>query len=420
MLTKKYKLNQDSLAGNDITRNLISQIEHGKANLTRHAAEIMLKNLQEICNRRNITIEEDIEYLIEDEASQANKILDQYIKELKDLIVYKDISFVDKLNEVEAFLVNWDIKDKKIVIFELAGDYFCSINNFYKSAIYYEKARSLINVDMVTDNVVSILRKLSMVYFYTAKYDYGAKCCEFALERFTSMDDKYKVIFLFNSSLCYIKLEEYDKALNKLIKLENIIKEIDKQKYYEVLLQKAACYEAVKNYEKSLNICNKILDSMDKKDNEQYIMILINLSQLYIKLSNFNKSREILNLVLENLVNINKEFKLLPNFHFEIAKVYRELNELESAEEHYLKALKYAKNYSYYFLIDDILLELIDIYILQNNIMKISDIKNEFFILSGKKDKINSKIMLKLIRVYLDKKDINSLEEIYEFSAKLM
>ncbi|URZ01298.1 hypothetical protein CLAUR_012870 [Clostridium felsineum] len=30
-LRKKYKLLQDDLAGSEITRNLISQIEHGKA-----------------------------------------------------------------------------------------------------------------------------------------------------------------------------------------------------------------------------------------------------------------------------------------------------------------------------------------------------------------------------------------------------
>ncbi|MCR3760134.1 helix-turn-helix domain-containing protein [Clostridium felsineum] len=419
-LREKYKLNQDSLAGNDITRNLISQIEHGKANLTRHAAEVMLKNLEKICTKKNIKIEEDIDYLIEDEVSQADKVLEKYIKELQDLIVYRDISFIDKLNEVEAFLVNWDIKDKKIAIFELAGDYFCSMNDFYKSSIYYEKARSLINIDMPTDNVVPIFRKLSMVYFYMGQYDYGAKCCEVALERFYDMDDKYTCIFLFNSSLCYIKLEEYYKALKKLCTLEKVIKKVNEKKYYEVLLQKAACFEALKNYGRSLDICNEILSVIDEKANEQYLMILINLAQLYIKLSEKEKAREILKSTLKNLANISKEFKLLPNMYFEIAKVYRELSDLEKAEEHYLKALKYSKKYSYYFLIDDILLDLIDMYAKQNENSKMADVKNEFFILSSKKDKINFKIMFKLIRFYLDKRDINSLEDIYEFSAKLI
>lgn len=159
-LREKYKLNQDDLAGNEITRNLISQIEHGKARLTRHAAEIMFKNLQGICNNRDIETDEDIEYLLEDEESQANKILDRYITELKDLSVYKDGMFQNKLDEVENFTVNWNIIDKKIIIFELAGDYFFNTNDLHNSCMYYEKAKALMDNTIYSDNLISIFTKI--------------------------------------------------------------------------------------------------------------------------------------------------------------------------------------------------------------------------------------------------------------------
>lgn len=268
----KYGLSQEDLAGNEITRNLISQIEHNKANLTRSAAEIMLKNLKKICDKKNVQVDEDINYLMEDEKSQAIKVLDKYIDDLRDLTIYKDNVFINKLREVEDFLVTWDFRDKKITIFELAGDYFSSTNDFYNASLYYEKAKALIDINIYSDNIVHILRKLSMTYYYMLRYQDDINCCEFALKQFKNMDEEYRCIFLFNSSLCYGQLKKYDLALKRLNEVESIIKNIDQNKYYEVLIQKAICYQWMKEYQKSLDIYNKLLESIDKSDYEKYLL----------------------------------------------------------------------------------------------------------------------------------------------------
>lgn len=112
-LRKKYNLSQEDLAGNVITRNLISQIEHNKANLTRSAAKIMLDNLKKICEKKTTVIDESIDYLLESEETQANKVLDRYIRELRDLSIYRDGIFLSKLSEVEEFLAKWILKIKR-------------------------------------------------------------------------------------------------------------------------------------------------------------------------------------------------------------------------------------------------------------------------------------------------------------------
>lgn len=79
MLREKYNLNQDEIVGTAVTRNLISQIENGKANLTKNTAEIIVSNVKEILKKNNMILDIGIEYLLEDEESQARKILDEFI-----------------------------------------------------------------------------------------------------------------------------------------------------------------------------------------------------------------------------------------------------------------------------------------------------------------------------------------------------
>ncbi|PJI09339.1 MULTISPECIES: helix-turn-helix domain-containing protein [Clostridium] len=415
-LREKYNVKQEDISGKEITRNLISQIEHGKANLTKNAAEIILKNLKRICDKNHITIDENIEYLMEDEKSQANRILDKYIKELKDLFIYKDTSFINKLNDAEKFLMKWNFTDKKTSIFELAGDYFASIEDYYKSSLYYEKARALL--DMYSNNSLSILRKLSMVYFYVGNYEQNIKCCEFALDWFKDMNEEYRCIFLFNSTLCYDELKEYDKALRNLNILEPIIKDVNVDKYYDVLLQEAICLQHKKEYDKSLEIYNYILKIFSSKNIENYVLALIDMTQIYIDLNKPDIVKKHLNSIVSMIVNLNSSCKHYPGIHCEIGKIYKSLNDLNSAEEYLLKSLTLAKKQIYFYVLKNSISELIDIYLQKKDTEKLSNIKNEFFILTSIHNKIDNSILLKLIEAYLKVEDTRSQQEVINFCKK--
>lgn len=279
-LRKKYNLSQEDLAGNVITRNLISQIEHNKANLTRSAAKIMLDNLKKICEKKTTVIDESIDYLLESEETQANKVLDRYIRELRDLSIYRDGIFLSKLSEVEEFLAKWDIKDKKIAVFELAGDYYCNISDFYNSSLYYEKAKAIMDGDIHSDIMLSILRKLSMVYYYMGKYEDDIKCCNFAINHFNNISEEYYCIFIYNMSSCYMNLKQYDIALEGFKKIKETTKSISADKYYDVCIQIATCLGELKRYDESLELYYKIIDSMGEKRYEKYIAVLINLVEI--------------------------------------------------------------------------------------------------------------------------------------------
>ncbi|MCR3761188.1 hypothetical protein [Clostridium felsineum] len=415
-LRRKYRLNQDDLAGNEITRNLISQIEHGKARLTKHAAEIMFKNLKEICSEKNIEIDENIEYLLEDEQSQANKILEKYIEELKVLSVYKDDSFNNKLAEIENFLIKWNLNDKKTYIFELAGDYFVSISDYYKSSLYYEKARALI--DMYSKDSIGLFRKLSMVYFYMGNFNQNVKCCEFVLNWFTDISDEYRCIFLFNSALCYTELKDYERAIENFTKIEPMLKDTNKSKYCDILLQKAICFHCLGDYKKSLEINSKLLELLNDDVSEQRILVLINMSETYQKLNDAKKVEEYLNIIRTNVNKISSTSKHLSTIYFDMGKQYKWLKDSTNAEKYCLQSLEIAKKYTHQFLISDIILELIDIYFEDGNAEKITEMKNEFFILSAQENKMNPKILVKLVYCYAKLQDLHSIEDVYSYSHK--
>ncbi|URZ04058.1 helix-turn-helix transcriptional regulator [Clostridium felsineum] len=417
-LRKKYNLSQDDIVGNEITRNLISQIEHNKANLTVSVANVILKNLKLISKKNKIDIDINLDYLLENEKSQAIKILDKYIKELKDLSIYKDAIFTSKLFEAEEFLVNWDLKDKKLAIFELAGDFFCNTNDLYNSSIYYEKAKALISTTKPNHHIISILRKLSTVYFYMGRYEDDIKCCDFALNQFKNMKEDYQYIFVYNSALCYMKLNKFDIALKRFVSIEKQLKKVHTDKYYEVILQKAVCLHELKEYDKSLKLLYKILEIVGKDNYKKYIIILLNICDVYISIDNFDKVREILNSIVEYKSHLDENFLYLPEIYFEIGKIYKEINLIEKAEEYFLGALKYTKNTIRFHLEPDILCELVNIYISSNHKDKIYDIMNEFFILSAKNNKPNNSIKNKLIDYFLDINDIQALRQIHNFTKK--
>ncbi|PJI08715.1 MULTISPECIES: helix-turn-helix domain-containing protein [Clostridium] len=418
-LREKYNVKQEDISGKEITRNLISQIEHDKANLTQNAAGIILKNLKNICDKRHITIDENIEFLMEDEKSQANKILSKYIKELKDLMVYKDNSFVTKLTEVEEFLVKWNITDKKIAIFELAGDYYCNINDYYKSSLYYEKAKALL--DIYSKDSISILRKLSMVYFYMGEYGQNIKCCQFALDWFNDdLTEEYRCIFLFNSALCYLELKKYYKAIKNLTELELITKNLNMDKYYDVLAQEAVCYQELKKYNESLSIYNKLLGHMDKNKHELNTLILINTIEIYMELEDYTKAKNQLNKALDSINKLNDNCSAAPNIYFELGKIYKSLNDSFNSEKYFLKSLSLTKKQTHYYLMEDLILELANIYKSSKNMEKLSDIKNELFILTSKENNLNTKLAFKLMDLYIKSNDFQSVSEIVNFSKNFI
>lgn len=416
-LRKKYKLKQDELSGTEITRNLLSEIETGKANLTRNTAEVILKNLKAIANKKKIKVSETVDYLMENETAQASKILDKYINELRNLSITKDNSFIETLNEVENFLMKWDVKDKKIIIYELAGNYYCNNNEMYKSIIYYEKEIDLIGKLFPSKDLINVLRKLAKVYEYVGNYRESIKCCEFALNRFDDMSKEEVVVFRYNNAFSYKKMGNYQIALDNLKVAEELVNETDSISYIKILNNKAICFCKMKMYNDAIKAFNKIFELIDKDDVEKHLINLINIVDVYMDMEERDKVIENLNVIINDLGNLSNDSPYIPEVCFEIGKIYGQLNEMNLSEKYYLKALDFCEKRKNYVLANDVLCALVDFYTNENNISKMNVVKDKVLNIANKQDKISNILMYKLINFY-NKISNNVVSEIANYALK--
>ncbi|MDT8719332.1 helix-turn-helix transcriptional regulator [Clostridium sp. 19966] len=410
-LRDKYNLNQDEIVGTDVTRNLISQIENGKAKLTRSTAEIIMSHVKEILNKRNMTPDIDIEYLLESEETQANKILDEFIEELKNSISNNATSVVDTLKQAEEFMLKWDFIDKKIRICELAGDYFYNNNDFYKASVYYENVKCLVNLNMDMVLLVPVLKKLSETYFYIGKYQEGIDVCDYAIDRFPKIDNGYKAGFLFNSSLYYNYMKEYEKSIRFIEELQGILNKDSVEKYIKILLLKASCLYHLKLYDEALKIYGELLEVTPNDDYGHKAIYYNNLSDIYIELEKLDKANEYLNMALEIIPDISMDFDMLPQMHLDIAKRYTKLAQRENTISFLKKALKLAKDFRYSFVVNDILVEFLHISHCEAEI----DIKDEFIELVRELGSINDLLLVNILQYFAALNDTNSVIEICEF-----
>lgn len=402
LLRRKYKLKQEEISGDKITRNLISEIETNKANLTKSTAEIIFANLNALSKKHNYSVTETIDYLMEDELAQANKILDGYISELRSVFPYKDRTFSKKLKDIESFLIKWDIKDKKIQIYELAGDYFSSTNDYYKCVLYYEKAFNLMDKLVCTPELLGILKKLSKVYAYTNKHNESIECAEFALDHFPDMPNYHKALFLYNSSFSLKQLKQYNKAIKNLDAAENCIDKDNLDKLTDIWNNKGYCFILQKDYNSAFKIFTKLFNMFANKNNmDKFMIIITNLIECYIGLNDIEEANKYLKIALNNLpdyLSTNSEYA--PEVCCELGDIFKNLNNLKEAEVYYSKALKFSKAEKLFTETKRAICNLIDIYTALDYTNKIDELEIESFILSNAESRLNNGIMYKLISFY--------------------
>lgn len=417
-IREKYNLKQDEISGNDITRNLISEIETNKANITKKTAEVIIKNLTELGKKNGFKVTETVEYLMENQIVQATKVLDSYIEELKTLVISKDGNFIEILKKAEGFLIDWDIRDKKIKIYELAGDYFCSNNEMYKSAVYYEKASALLSRRFLDKKLIPLSRKLSMVYVYMGNYEKSIECCEFALNNFLDMSISDIITFRYNNALNYKNINNFNIALENIKIAERLVDKEDKSTYIRILNNKANCLYKKSLYTEALVIYDEISNIITQNEVEEYLINSINIISNYIGLDLRDKVVEKLNIMINQLPNLNNNSSCIADIYFDVGRAYKYINKIKEEEKYYLKALNFAKKRKRYNLVNEILSVLIEIYSKSNDTSNISNISKIVFSISDKQEKISNTIMYKLIKFYSQNGNIDEISNIADYALK--
>ncbi|KOF57161.1 hypothetical protein AGR56_11785 [Clostridium sp. DMHC 10] len=413
----KYKLKQSDIAGKDITRNLLSEIETGKAIITKNTAEIIIKNLKEIGRKRNLKIDETIEYLMENTLVQATKILDDYIAKLKELLISKGEGFAQTLKEAKSFLADWDISDKMASIYELAGDYYYINNEMYESIMYYEKAVTAIGKLVVSNQLLQVFSNIVKAYILVGDYDKAIESSTFVIEHFDNLSSEYIVKFMYNRAYSYSLLNKYELAIRDIDKIENLVSKDDLQKYFMVFDTKAVCLHESRKYDEALKLYNKILDVLGSEHIDKKLAVYVNMTELYLATAVRDKANSTLSIIEKEIPFLDSNSSYEVNILFDLGKIYKELGNMEEANKYYNKGLDAARKKKDYVFACDILYELIDN---AESIESVNDIKNQVFVISAKQGKLDYKLIHKLISFYIANNNIFKIDEINKFALQFV
>ncbi|WP_346928108.1 hypothetical protein [Clostridium sp.] len=378
-IRKELKINQKEITGGEITRELISIIENDKSTLTPTVAGIITDNINKICQERNIDFNLDTEYLLEDINSQTNKIASNYIDFLSvnEDNISKD--FTKDIEEIELFLMKYDVPEKKMIIYEKIGDILKKQKEFNRSYIYYIKAFENHNRLFNDIRLFTLLQKIGNICIYLCKYKEAIDFNNLALVYNYTVPEELGLKVLINNILAYMYLEEHEKALIEIEHVEKTFKHLTKIDIFELNVLKVNCLRYKKFYNEALKINEFMLNNLDRQDIENNILITANILDIYTVLNDIKKIKIYVDKLIYMMDDYDgaKESFHCPNAYNQLAISTKLIDDIELSIKCYKMSIRLAKYQRNKTIIFKSLDSLLTILTEENNLEEISSLKNE-------------------------------------------
>lgn len=321
-LRKENDLTLKDLAGERITPGQISLVESGKSNPSMDLLEYLAQSL-------NTTVE----YLMESEESQAEKICNYYENiaqahimndeyEISERYLEESMYYAEKFNLEYRKANNYylkglvHLKKKEIT---LAQQFFLSANAIFIKKNYFEK---IIETFLYLGKITFELKAYhsSITYFQQAEKIFNET---------NSGNDLLKGKIYYYLANVYNKLEMLDKAINYTFLATKKFKQLeDKKGYAKSLMLLSKEYMDKKNIDDAIKYSKRALDIFNEiNDLNQVSDIENNLGKLYYEFENleesfehYNKAKEIRYKnnkakFVETLINICDNFLKLKNIN---------------------------------------------------------------------------------------------------------
>ncbi|MEG3040850.1 MAG: hypothetical protein RR891_02520 [Clostridium sp.] len=253
-IRKRICARQEDIAGTQVTRNLISQIENDKINLTPITANFICDNINKIIEQKDIKgIEVTAEMLLEDIPTQLNRIADNYITQLRTIKLeeHKNDFLKEKILEVENFIAKWNIDYiRQAETYAVIGEIYFELEDFYESSFKMSLAIDLALKAKKYEKAIKYIINAS-----NKLYNSGGS----SLEQLRSMraalnlyednnlnDHNILSNIYFNMAIHYWKLKLFENSIEYLDKVSKFNLDISKQ--LDVNLLKANCLEDNKQF----------------------------------------------------------------------------------------------------------------------------------------------------------------------------
>ncbi|MEG1287487.1 MAG: helix-turn-helix transcriptional regulator [Clostridium sp.] len=325
-LRKEKNMTLKELAGDRITAAQISHIERDKSHTSQELLDYLAQRL-----------DVSVDYLIETKEMQSKKITDNlilqsevYIKcdelekaenQITDILdICKEYDLTESYGKCNLLLGNINLKRKK---------YSIVINNFEKALYFFIK-----NNDK--ENIFNCYLNIGNVYMVEEFYKGAISHFNFAEEVLseTNIEDKNIYRHLYSKiASCYIKLDEPQKSLEYIEKINKIETQKDSKEEVEIIILKAENFFKVGRYKESEEYFKIALEILEKEENRTGLAnVYLTISDIYKNIGDNHKVLEYSHKVYNIKQNdkddyaVNSLFKIIESYilneEYELAKKY--------------------------------------------------------------------------------------------------
>lgn len=373
---KQLGMTLKDLAGDRITPGQISLVESGKSNPSMDLLEYLAS-----------TLNTSVEYLMETEETQAEKICTYYENTAEAYILN------DEYEEAEGYLEkamyyaeNYKNEYRKAEILYLHGcinmskkelglaqQYFLSsnvifiklncheqiVNTFIKlgkitfylkaynsSCSYFEQAEQVFNNNSISNDFLigEIYYSMAMIYFKMDEIDKSINYCMLAKEKFNQLENKKeyaKTLILLSKQYC--EKGDIDNAIMYSKKSLKVFKENDENMLVgEIENNLGKLFAEFENIEESFEHLKRAKEIRSKSKGHALIETLGNICENYIKLKDTENSQKVLDEIGE-VVDSSDSSDML-KYYMLIYRVNLMNKNFVEAENILFASLKYAEN----------------------------------------------------------------------------
>lgn len=313
MIRKQIGASQKEIAGDKITRNLISQIENDKTKLVYSTAKIIADNMKRLIVKKGIkNLEVTPEWLIEDEEAQFNNIANNYIKELRAMkLESKSSDFLkSKINEVEEFIKHGGVNLKKqYELYESISEIYFQLNDYCEGLLKLQLSIDIALKEKSYNDAVRLMLELSgQLCVNGGSYLEQIRNMHVALNLYNEYNLKDEILLkkiYFNTALYYSTLDKNKTSIEYLNKLKSECTLSTSEKL-DVNLLIANCHEGDKEFDVAKHIYLTTLD-VALKESEAKVIIKIynNLGTIYRINGDLEKSLK----YIEHAINIKSDLE---------------------------------------------------------------------------------------------------------------
>ncbi|HSH34814.1 hypothetical protein [Schnuerera sp.] len=402
-IRKGLNLRQYEIAGEQVTRNLISLIENDRTPIYHNVATIISKNMNKIIHERGIDIYIQPEDILNPNRYDARKQANFYIEKLQHHLDEKIYDFeLEELNKIETFLNKWNFIDKKVKTYDLLGDIYYNAKDSIREYYYYLKALEVSYEYPYMKRRYKIILKLVYNCILTKKFDEAIRLCNFALSTQDDIPNKYIGVFYYNSGLASYHKGDYSECLEQLIHAKYYVTYDDYREIKRILMLEGICNSKIKNFDGALRSYNKLLKIIGKSETpEEMCSTYINIVQVYTEKKDNSNVVKYSNKVTDYIAKIDKNSYQFPRILLSMSYIYYYLNKYETCEKYLNEALTLSVNHEDTTLFPDVFSRLIDFYVELKQYNKINNLTKLY------KDKICS--------LKLSKDSVAILKILYNF-----